>query len=164
MKISNITLSVEEYENLDELELIEQQLVAKALEATEGSYAPYSNFHVGAAVLLENGEIVIGANQENAAFPNGMCAERVALFYAGSKYPGVYIKTVAIAVRSDNPIPPDPIPPCGGCRQSFAEYEYIQDGPIRILMHGNNGKVMAVNSINILLPFSFKANNLKHNH
>lgn len=160
MKISNFTLAVEEFESVTELKPEEQQLIKEALDATGGSHAPYSRFHVGAAVLLENGEIIKGANQENAAFPNGMCAERVALFYAGSKFPGVPIISVAIAVRSINPIPPDPIPPCGGCRQTFAEYEYMQEKPIRILMLGNNGKVMAVEGINNLLPFSFKANNL----
>lgn len=164
MKILNYNLTVSEYESLSELNAEEQNLVAEAVKATLGSYAPYSQFHVGCAVLLENGVIITGANQENAAFPNGMCAERVALFYTGAHYQGVAIKTVAVAVQSDNPIAPDPIPPCGGCRQTFAEYEDIQGKPIRILMLGNNGKIMAVDSINNLLPFSFKANNLNPDH
>lgn len=164
MKILNYTLSVSEYESLNELSTEEQNLVTEAIKATQGSYAPYSKFHVGCAVLLQNGEIVRGANQENAAFPNGMCAERVALFYAGAHFNGVAVKTVAIAVQSDNHIAPEPIPPCGGCRQTFAEYEDKQGKPIRILMLGNNGKIMAVDSINNLLPFSFKANNLNPDH
>jgi cytidine deaminase len=119
------------------------------------AYAPYSEFHVGAAVLLENGEIIAGNNQENAAYPSGLCAERVALFYAGSQYPTIAIKTIAISVKSKNVIISEPLSPCGGCRQVIAEYENKFKKPIRIIMSGEKGQIYIANSIESLLPLMF---------
>lgn len=161
MKIRNINIQVEEYD-LEELrENQESNLLQQAQEALKGSYAPYSEFKVGAAVLLENGEIILGSNQENAAYPSGLCAERVAIFHAKSKYPDIKVKSIAITAKSDNFITKSPITPCGACRQVIAETESRQNGKIRIIMKGQEGIVQAVNGIENLLPFMFKEEQLK---
>lgn len=130
-------------------------MLQTAKEALKSAYAPYSNFFVGAAVLLENGEVIIGNNQENAAYPSGLCAERVAIFHAGAKYPGVAIKTIAISCKAQNQVINDPVSPCGACRQAIAEYETRYESPIRLVMSGEGGKVYAANSIEALLPLMF---------
>ena len=121
---------------LDELSDIEQQLVKKAMEATNNSYANYSHFYVGAACLLADGRIVIGANQENAAFPSGLCAERSAIFGAQSNYPEQAITTLAIAARNENGFLKSPNSPCGACRQVILEMEDRYQQPVRILLYG----------------------------
>lgn len=143
------------YDSLVELEESDRSLLEKSVEARNNAYAPYSNFHVGAALELENGEIVIGSNQENASYPSGLCAERVAVFYAGAKYPNVAIKTLAISVTSKNSEVLEPAAPCGNCRQSLFEYEYRQKSPIRILMMGAKGKVVECSSVADILPLGF---------
>ncbi len=145
---------------LDELSDIEQQLVKKAMEATNNSYANYSHFHVGAACLLADGRIVIGANQENAAFPSGLCAERSAIFGAQSNYPEQAITTLAIAARNENGFLKSPISPCGACRQVMIEAESRNNKNIRVIMQGDNGRVFISNSIENLLPMSFQASRL----
>ena len=117
--------------------------------------APYSHFKVGAAILLENGEVVTGNNQENAAYPSGMCAERVAIWSAASKYPKIAVKKVAIAVKSGNKKIDKPVAPCGACRQSLLEYEIKQKAPIEVFFMGEIGNVIKANSLQDLLPFSF---------
>ena len=138
----------------DELPPAEQALVQKAIDATNNSYARYSNFHVGAACLLENGNIVIGANQENAAFPSGLCAERTAIFAAQANHPDQPITTLAIAARNANGLLKSPISPCGACRQVVLEIEDRYQRPVRILLYGTEG-IYVFKSIKDLLPFSF---------
>lgn len=138
----------------DELPPAEQALVQKAIDATNNSYARYSNFHVGAACLLENGNVVIGANQENAAFPSGLCAERTAIFAAQANHPDQPITTLAIAARNVNELLKSPISPCGACRQVVLEIEDRYQRPVRILLYGTEG-IYVFESIKDLLPFSF---------
>ncbi|MEM1002405.1 MAG: cytidine deaminase, partial [Bacteroidota bacterium] len=120
------------------------------------AYAPYSKFCVGAAIFLENGEVVTGSNQENASYPSGLCAERTALFYAGANYPNQEIKSIAITAASSNETTTEPIPPCGACRQVIAEYEDKQQKPIEIFFMGEVGKIAKSYSLANLLPFVFK--------
>ena len=147
--------------HLNELSAQEQQLVANAKSAFKTAYAPYSGFLVGASVLLENGEVINGSNQENIAYPSGLCAERVALFYAGAKFPDVKINTVAISVLSKNFEVKDVISPCGACRQVMAEYEDKQDMPIKVILHSPTDEVLIANRVEDLLPFMFKSPSLK---
>ena len=147
--------------HLNELSAQEQQLVANAKAAFKTAYAPYSGFLVGASVLLENGEVINGSNQENVAYPSGLCAERVALFYAGAKFPDVKINTVAISVLSKNFEVNDVISPCGACRQVMAEYEDKQHRPIKVILHSPTDEVLIANKVEDLLPFMFKSPSLK---
>jgi cytidine deaminase len=147
--------------HLNELSAQEQQLVANAKAAFKTAYAPYSGFLVGASVLLENGEVINGSNQENVAYPSGLCAERVALFYAGAKFPDVKINTVAISVLSKNFEVKDVISPCGACRQVMAEYEDKQHRPIKVILHSPTDEVLIANRVEDLLPFMFKSPLLK---
>ena len=147
--------------HLNELSAQEQQLVANAKAAFKTAYAPYSGFLVGASVLLENGEVINGSNQENVAYPSGLCAERVALFYAGAKFPDVKINTVAISVLSKNFEVKDVISPCGACRQVMAEYEDKQEQAIKVILHSPTDQVLIANTVESLLPFMFKSPLLK---
>lgn len=140
---------------LEELTPEEQHLVELAIEATQRSYAPYSNFHVGAAVRLENGVEVMGCNQENAAYPSGLCAERTALFSAGAQYPDVPVETLAIAARgTDGELQYEPVSPCGSCRQVIIESETRAKHPIRILLYGRK-HTYVIDGIRHLMPLSF---------
>tara|TARA_B100000609_G_C16939626_1_gene293485 strand:+ start:32 stop:520 length:489 start_codon:yes stop_codon:yes gene_type:complete len=141
---------------------IDKNLILKAKSSLKSAYAPYSGFLVGASVLLENGEVVVGNNQENVAFPSGLCAERVAIFYASSEFPNTKIKTIAITAISKKFKIKDVISPCGACRQAIAEYEVKQNENIRILLHQANDSVIIVNSISDLLPFMFISKGLKN--
>jgi cytidine deaminase len=138
---------------LSELTEKEQQLVQAAKAATKNAYAPYSNFHVGAAALLDDGQIVIGNNQENAAYPSGLCAERVAIFHVGANYPEKKVLQMAIVAK---PADKDFIEayPCGGCRQVLLEYQNKQKTPIELLMVQPNDQILKVNA-DQLLPFGF---------
>jgi cytidine deaminase len=144
------------FETIQELPAIEQDLMLKAIEVRKNAYAPYSKFRVGAAILLDNGEIVVGSNQENAAYPSGLCAERVAIFYAGAIYPEATILKMAITAASDNNKTTTPVPPCGACRQSIAEYEIRQETPIEIWFMGETGSIHQSASLKNLLPFMFE--------
>jgi len=137
-----------------ELSEEDRELVEAAKQATNGSYAPYSNFHVGAAARLRNGIVVTGANQENAAFPSGLCAERTALFAAGAQHPDQPVVALAIAARKGNRFLSQPIPPCGACRQVISGAEERHGVPIRILLYGTDG-VLVSNGISPLLPLRF---------
>ena len=161
MKIRNINIQIEEYETEKSLEKQESVLLAMAQQAIKGSYAPYSEFRVGVAILLENGEVLKGSNQENAAYPSGLCAERVAIFHAKSIYPDIKVKSIAITAASDNFITKAPVTPCGACRQVIAETESRQNDKVRIIMKGQEGIVQAVNGIENLLPLMFKEEQLK---
>lgn len=140
---------------MDELSAEDRQLVEQAIEATRRSYAPYSHFHVGAAVRLGNGEIVIGCNQENAAYPSGLCAERTALFAAGAQYPDVPVRVLAVAARgTDGEMTEEPTGPCGSCRQVIIESETRAKHPIRILLYGRRC-VYIIDGIRQLMPLTF---------
>ena len=143
-----------EYDSPAELTSDYQVLVEKAKEATKDAYAPYSKFRVGAAVLLENGEIIIGTNQENAAYPSGLCAERVAIFYANSKYPDQAVKAIAVASFFNGKFNETPVYPCGSCRQVLLETQTRYNKPMDIIMYGSNS-VQIVKSAKLLLPLCF---------
>lgn len=156
-----ISTEFEVYDSEKDLSTSENALLQKAKEALKNAYAPYSNFLVGAAVLLENSEIVIGNNQENAAYPSGLCAERVAIFHASATYPGIAVKAIAVCCKAPGSVLEIPVPPCGSCRQVIAEYETKSGKPIRIIMQGEKGKVYVSNSIESLLPLMFNRKYLK---
>ena len=154
MKEERIEISYQIYA-FDELDVEDKRLIDAAMKATERSYAPYSHFHVGAAALLENDVIVTGSNQENVAYPSGLCAERTALFYANSQYPDMAIKTLAIAACNENGTPSaNIISPCGAGRQVMLETENRFGKPIRILLYGPK-EVYVVESVASLLPLAF---------
>lgn len=155
MKEINITTKFLIFENQTELPIEIQDLMEQAISVRKTAYAPYSKFRVGAALLLDNGKIVLGSNQENAAYPSGLCAERVAIFAAGSNYPEAKIVKMAITAASDTNTTTAPIPPCGSCRQSIAEYEIKQDQPIEIYFMGEIGAIHKSDSLKNLLPFMF---------
>ncbi|NER10462.1 cytidine deaminase [Muriicola jejuensis] len=155
MKKELHSLELTVYESEAELPPEDASLLQAALKAQEDAYAPYSEFKVGAAVLLVNGEVVIGNNQENASYPSGLCAERVAVFHAGARYPGVPILKIAIAAGSSEKPLTKPAAPCGNCRQSIFEYENKQDRPIELLLLGGAGKVYKCPSVQGLLPLAF---------
>lgn len=155
MKSLIITANLELYDTCDELPEDIQELMDRASDARDCAYAPYSKFKVGAAVLLDNNEIITGSNQENASYPSGLCAERTAIFYAGSKYPNAKVVRMALTAKSMNHRVVTPIPPCGSCRQAIAEYELKQDSPIEIYFMGETGKVVKSNSLKDLLPLVF---------
>ena len=146
---------------IQELGIEEQNLISKARNASGNAYAPYSGFLVGASVMLENGEIINGSNQENAAYPSGLCAERVALFYVGAKYPGVAIKAIAISAKSKTFEMDDVVSPCGACRQVMAEYQQKQEKNIRVLLHSSKDEVLIAESISDLLPLMFNPEKLR---
>ncbi|MEM9647072.1 MAG: cytidine deaminase [Bacteroidota bacterium] len=157
MKKQQIGFELSVFETSEELSQIEQKLLSRAEAAREDAYAPYSSFKVGAAVLLKNGETVIGNNQENASYPSGLCAERVAVFQAGAKYPGVTIQAVAISATSKDYVVDMPAAPCGNCRQSLIEYEQRQKSPISILLRGEVGPIYKCNSLADILPLAFSS-------
>ena len=150
-----------EFASPDELPEDDRMLIEQARKSVMSAYAPYSRFSVGAAVLLENGTIMLGNNQENASYPIGMCAERVAVFAAAANYPGVKIKAIAITALSKQFLIDKPITPCGACRQAIAEYEHRYKNPIRLIMVGESGKVLVADSIKHFLPYQFTGDDLK---
>ena len=151
----NISIEIETVADISNLSVEEQKLVLAAKDVATRAYAPYSHFNVGAALLLSDGSIVTGSNQENAAYPSGLCAERVAMFSAGAAFPGKSFSTIAVYAHSVNLDIDTPVTPCGACRQVMAEYEDIHDNSIRVLM-ASDRKIMAVNGINALLPLRFR--------
>jgi len=155
MKEIKIESTLYLYESLEELPKDVVKLMEKAVEAREKAYAPYSNFYVGAALLLDNNETITGSNQENASYPSGLCAERTAIYYANSQYPEAKIVKMAITAGSKKSKTSSPIPPCGACRQAIAEYELKQDMPIEIYFMGELGNIAKSNSLANLLPLIF---------
>ena len=157
----SLTVAYTEVSGISELTEGDRQLLNEAWEACELAYAPYSNFHVGAALILANEIIFKGNNQENAAYPSGICAERVAVFSASSQYPGVPIKSMAVVAKTDVFNLSVPVTPCGACRQVIAEYETLSGEPIRILLQGNSDKIWIIEGIANLLPLMFHGGDLK---
>jgi cytidine deaminase len=155
MKKVEIKTQITVFDSIEELSEVEKNLMQKAFEAKEMAYAPYSKFKVGAALLLDNGTIVTGNNQENAAYPSGMCAERVAIWKASSDFPLQKIIAIAITASSSSQITKEPVAPCGGCRQTLLEYELNQNEKIEVYFMGEVGKVIKTNSILDLLPIAF---------
>ena len=154
MKEKEIVVRMAEL-SYDELSDRQRKLVDLARKATERSYAPYSNFHVGAAIELDNGEIVTGANQENAAFPSGTCAERTAAFYAHATYPDTRFKAIAIAaVGTDGKEIAEPVAPCGACRQSLLEFETLAKDNVEVILVGANA-IYVLPSVRSTLPLAF---------
>lgn len=159
MKTIDLSIKIG-FGTFDELSADDQHLIQTAIAATENSYSPYSRFQVGAALRLANGKEVMGANQENAAFPSGLCAERSAIFAAQSNYPDQPVTALAIAARNEYGLMHDPIVPCGACRQVILEIEDRYKQPIRILLYGTGG-VYVINTVKELLPLHFVSESMK---
>lgn len=155
MKEIKIEATLYVFDNVNELPNEALSLMQKAIEARGKAYAPYSKFYVGAALLLDNGQVITGNNQENASYPSGLCAERTAIYYAGSQFPDSKIIRMAISAGSKRNQTTKPIPPCGACRQAIAEYEIKQGSPIEIYFMGETGAVAKSNSLANLLPLVF---------
>ena len=143
------------YPNWESLQTIDKSVVNKAFEAMEKAYAPYSKFKVGAALLLEDGQIIQGNNQENIAYPSGLCAERVALFHAGAQFPGIVVDLICIVAKGDLMPISQLLSPCGACRQVMLESENRQNKPIRIILVNQDNRTMCIDSVQNLLPFGF---------
>ena len=157
----SFSLSYLEFDSADELPASDRELLDCARNAVESAYAPYSHYRVGSAVRMGNGKICTGSKQENMACPSGLCAERVALYAAASAYPGIPVEAIAITARSSQFPVEKPVPPCGSCRQAMIEYEMYSQQKIRVILMGEKGKVLVVESIETLLPLSFKEDGLK---
>jgi cytidine deaminase len=160
-KVEIINVKVERQLSDVELTAQESMLVERAKESSKVAYAPYSRFKVGAALLLEDGNVIIGNNQENVAYPSGLCAERVAFFSAGAQFPGKEILAVAIYAYSEVFEVKDAVAPCGACRQAMAEYEIKQGKPITLLISGPEGNIKKIVGLNSLLPLIFNETKLK---
>ena len=154
MTNKEIKIAYVEYDSLDQLEPKDNELAHAAIDATAQSYAPYSKFNVGAAVLFEDGVIVKGANQENAAYPSGLCAERTALFYASASRPDKAMTAIAIAASQNGELCESPVTPCGACRQVMAQYQTKSGMPMRVLLVGAH-KILKFEKIDDLLPLIF---------
>jgi len=155
------TVELSVYESIDALADSDKELMLRAKKVSETAYAPYSQFYVGAAVRLSSNEIIEGSNQENMAYPSGMCAETVAIYYANSFHSDARIETIAITAHAKDFDVNHPISPCGACRQSMAEYELKQKHPIRLIMTGETGEVYIAESVEMILPFMFNEIELK---
>ena len=160
MKEINTGTSAFIFQDIDELSTVDKNLMEAAIQAAKNAYAPYSGFSVGVALLMDDNSIIIGNNQENAAYPSGMCAERVAIWKAGSSYPNKKVKKIAITAVSSNKKLDKPVGPCGACRQTLLEYEVNQKEAMEIFFMGEIGNVIKANSIASLLPFSFDSSYL----
>jgi cytidine deaminase len=161
VKQANYTFSYECYEAIAELDGGDRELLLAARDAISHAYAPYSHFQVGAAIRLADLTIVTGSNQENASFPAGLCAERVALAAAASQYPGIPVQAMAITYNNEHGKSVRPISPCGICRQSLVEYEEKLKCPIRLILSGLEGGIYIIASASLLLPLGFSAHDLE---
>ena len=155
MRKQQFVCPYEVYDTAEELPPCDAELLRMAHEAAHNAYAPYSKFNVGAAVRLANGAVVTGNNIENAAYPSGLCAERVTMFSAMAQYPGVPIKALALTAYSDTKSIDEPIAPCGACRQVMVEVEQMSKRPLRVICQGETGPVFAFDGIESLMPFIF---------
>lgn len=162
MEIIKKTSELESYPSAEELPVEDRLLMQKAHETAEQAYAPYSNFKVGCTLRLDDGTLISGNNQENIAYPSGLCAERVAIFAAGATHPGKHITSMAITAHSQSVALDEPVLSCGACLQSISEYERRQGFPIRILLQGERGAIwVAPNGTRTFLPFQFDVEGLK---
>lgn len=151
-----IRISYQEYNSIDELNPEDRELAAEAIKAMQGAYAPYSHFHVGAAVRMSNGQIVRGANQENAAFPSGLCAERTAMFAAGARYPDKDMVSIALAGGVMGRLAKEPATPCGACRQVMAQYQAKSGKPMSVIMVSAD-KIWKFAKVDDILPLIFNS-------
>jgi len=156
LTIKGISLTQSELNDSD------KEILNQAEEAAKNAYAPYSQFYVGAALRLKNGIIVLGTNQENVAYPSGLCAERVAIFSASTNHPNEPIESMAITVNTTKSSIIDPLSPCGNCRQVIMEYQHKQQSPIRLILASQSDKVWIFEDAAALLPFGFEADYLKN--
>ena len=161
MKTEEVKFSISVYDSIDELSQGDAFILSEARSVTQFAYAPYSNFLVGAVAILKNGETVTGTNQENASYPAGICAERVLLCAAASRYPGIGIETIAIAYNNLKGKSEHPVSPCGICRQSLTEFQHRTKLPIRIILSGMEGEVQVIENAGYLLPLVFSSDDLK---
>jgi len=161
MKSLNINVNYEQYADIQELNEKDRLLCQLAEQALASSYSPYSKFRVGTAIRLASGETILGSNQENLAYPSGLCAERVALFSIGSGHPNAVIESMAITAQTDAFEILKPVTSCGGCLQVMAEFERKQPGPIEVIFYCLNGEILKVPSVQSLLPFSFVEDRLE---
>jgi cytidine deaminase len=160
MKQQSFQFQYQEYRHLDELPATGKELVTEAIEAAHRAYAPYSSYQVGAAVRMEDGQIISGNNQENHAYPSGMCAERVALFYAGARFPGLTVTSMAIVAFSEGSMQEEPVSPCGGCRQVMLEKELLGSAPMEIILVGS-ARIRVIKGAKDLLPLPFSIGGLQ---
>lgn len=160
MSKQTFQFSYEAYDSINDLPAQDADLLKAAREATKRAYAPYSHFHVGAVARLENGQTVVGSNQENASFPVGLCAERVLLSAIAALHPGVSIDSIAISYNSEHISSDHPVAPCGICRQSLQEMETRLQHPIRLILGGMEGQVFVIPKASSLLPFAFSGDEL----
>ena len=160
-KVIKKEITVRVYHDASQLTEDEQRLIREAQASIKRAYAPYSKFSVGSAVLLENGKIICGSNQENAVYPLGLCAERVALFTAGSHFPDIPV--IALALATQKALKPDEVPvfPCGSCRQVLIESETRHHHDIKLLITGSDGRIYVIDSVKKILPFAFQGDSLK---
>ncbi|MDD2411641.1 MAG: cytidine deaminase [Bacteroidales bacterium] len=156
-----IHIEYSEFSSIEELSPEDKNLLNIARKNLSNAYAPYSEFKVSAALRLENEEIILGTNQENAAYPSGLCAERVAVFYASANFPKVAFTALAITSQNIADTLKNPVFPCGSCRQVILEYEILQKKPIRFILSGTEGSVVIIDGVKNLLPFSFDGTSLK---
>ncbi|GGH17860.1 MULTISPECIES: cytidine deaminase [Pedobacter] len=161
MNSINLNISFEQYSGIDELTAKDRTLCQQAEQALATSYSPYSKFRVGTAIRLASGEIILGSNQENLAYPSGLCAERVALFAIGTKYPDAVIESMAITAQTDHFEILKPVTSCGGCLQVMIEFERKQQRPIEVIFYCLNGEVLKVPSVKSLMPFAFVEDRLE---
>jgi cytidine deaminase len=161
MKELKITSEFQSFDTGDELSPQDRELLSESRKAAKKAYSPYSLFKVGAALRLTSGKIIHGNNQENVAYPSGLCAERVALFFASAEYPDEKVEAIAVTAEPENFELTEPVTPCGACRQVMAESEKKQESKIRVIMDGPDGKVWITESVKNLLPLMFKADELK---
>ena len=158
MQTVTLSFDYQEYASFEEMEPQDAELVRAAIEARQTSYAPYSTFNVGAAVRLEDGTIVTGSNQENSAYPSGLCAERTAMFAASANHPGKAMVSIAIVGGFHGKMDEDPCSPCGACRQVMAEYQMLGRRPMSVIMAGA-GKTLKFARVDDVLPFIFDSFN-----
>jgi len=161
MKSINLNISFEQYAGIQELSEKDSVLCKLSEQALSTSYSPYSNFKVGTAIRLSSGETILGSNQENLAYPSGLCAERVALFTIGATYPNAVIESMAITAKTDAFEILHPVTSCGGCLQVMAEFERKQNSPIEVIFYCLNGEIMKIPSVKSLLPFAFVEDRLQ---
>ena len=157
----NYSFALDVYDTIEDLNPADALLLKKAQDTTSNAYAPYSEFHVGAAARMADGNLITGTNQENASYPIGICAERVLLSAASSVYPGIAIDTIAISYDNLHGESDHPIAPCGVCRQSLHEYEDRMNHPIRLILGGKTGKIFIIEQAGQLLPLAFSRDELK---
>lgn len=162
MSKKQLTIQYEELESRQALNEKDLELLEQAEEALKRAYSPYSGFKVGAALRLDNGKIFTGNNQENASFPVGLCAERVALFAAHAQYPSQKIETLVVTAAGSQKVLESPVTPCGSCRQVFTEFEKEQQAPLRVILASGKGKILLFENADSLLPLSFFSNQLNH--